>query len=172
MTASLNQAFQVPPELEAALRARAAAEVAAIDEDALLAQYVAEAKAARLLALREKADALANEPAQLDAQNFPKRYVEIIIYKGRDSKQDLAYVPIGVNGFHWKITRGARVIVPDVVTEVLEHAVGEDVVQAEGGLITQPVHRFPYQVLRTGVPEAEYLAFRAKMRASPQAVVS
>lgn len=162
MNEDVNSAFRVPPELEAALRAKAAQIVAALPEEALLAQYVAEAKAKKLATLREQAAVLAADDPKvsIDAHGFPEEYVELMIYKGH-GKDALAYQPFGINGYFWKVQRGARVIVHKVLQHVLDNAIGEEVVQAEGGLITQPVHRFPYQVIRDNVSKADYLAAKA-----------
>lgn len=162
----LNEQFAVPPELEAALRTKAAALVADLDETALLAQYVAEAKAKKLAEIRAKAEVLSEgAKPNLDAHGFPEEYVELMIYKGQ-GKDQLSYVPIGVNGYFWKVQRGVRVVVPKVVQHVLENAIGEEVVQAEGGLITQPVHRFPYQLHRDNVSKADYIKAREAGKAA------
>ena len=98
-----------------------------------------------------------------DAQGFPKKYVELTVFRGQNP-QDLAYAPVGLNGYVIKITRGVKVIVPEVFVGVLNDAVEDVTIQSEGTLITRPSHRFPFTVHRE-VTEAEYLAFKAKMRA-------
>lgn len=109
-------------------------------------------------------DTPANEgTGPLDAQGFPKEYVKIEIYPGRE-KHDLNYVPVGINGYVLKITRGHEVIIPKVFERVLAEAIEEITVQSEGGLITRPAQRFPYAV-HGPATEEEYQAFRRKMAA-------
>lgn len=167
-----NESFGIPSDVEARLRAQASeAASKQIDEAALLAKFTAEAIAAREAELREDAEASLPEPEvqDLDSLGFPKKYVRLTVFKGT-SKQDLSYVPIGVNGFVWRIRRGEQVIVHSVVADALNNAVTEVVLQAEGGLITQPAHRFPYSAVPA--TEAEYLAFKAKMAAEGKRVVT
>lgn len=162
-----NQDFGIPADVEAKLRAQAAALVAAepIDEKALLAKFAAEARAKREEAIRKQAMALDEEVAPtVDNLGFPKKYYKINIYAGRD-KTDLSYVPVQVNGFAWKIQRGLDVIVHSVVVDVLRNAITERVVQNEGGLITTPVHRFQFQLLGEATEE-EYQAFKAVMKSA------
>jgi len=163
-TQAQNQEFGIPADIEAQLRAKAAAQVnASFDEAAILAKYVEEAKAKREEELRARAsDIAADDTPDFDAQGFPKKYYEINIYKGQ-GKTDLSYVPVGVNGYVWKIMRGESVIVPSVVVDGLNDAVTEAVVQSDGGLITRPVHRFPYMQLGERTEE-QFKAFQAKMR--------
>lgn len=167
-----NEEFGIPVDVEARLRAQAEKQVSeTIDEAALLAQYIAEARDKAHEDLRARAGELGRDEVQdLDSQGFPKDYVELTIFKG-NNKSDLQYQPIGINGFVFKVMRGEKVIVPTVVVNALNEAVTEVVIQSEGGLVTRPVHRFPYQVIRT-CTEEEYLAFRAKMKsAGAQAAV-
>jgi hypothetical protein len=167
-----NAAFSIPADVEARLRAQA--EVAAasqIDEQAFLAKYTAEALAKREAEFREEAEASLpeGEVQDLDNLGFLKKYVKLTIFKGT-SKQDLSYVPVGVNGFVWRIRRGEQVIVHSVVADTLNNAVTEVVLQAEGGLITQPAHRYPYQA--SPATQEEYDAFKAKMAAEGKRVVT
>ena len=167
-----NTAFSIPADVEARLRAQAEAAAAAqIDEKALLVKYTAEALAKREAELREDAEASLPEAEVQDLDNlgFPKKYVKLTIFKGT-SKQDLSYVPVGVNGFVWRIRRGEQVVVHSVVANALNDAVTEVVLQAEGGLITQPAHRYPYQA--SPATEAEYLAYKAKMADEGKRVVT
>lgn len=99
----------------------------------------------------------------IDSQGFPKDYVRVVIFPGQNA-QDLSYVPLAIGGYAVKVTRGKEVILPRVFVEVLEHAVEEITTQAEGGLITRPSLRFPFQV-RGPASEDEYKAFQAQMRA-------
>jgi len=171
-TQAQNQDFNIPSDVEARLRAQAAVAVASqIDEKALLAKYTAEALAAREAELREDAEASLPEVEVQDLDNlgFPKKYVRLTIFKGT-SKQDLSYVPVGCNGFVWRIRRGEAVVVHSVVADVLNHAVTEVVLQAEGGLVTMPAHRFPYQA--APATEAEYIAFKSKMAEQGKVVVT
>lgn len=109
-----------------------------------------------------------SDPAEgtgpLDSQGFPKEYVRIEIDAGRD-KQDLSYVPLAIGGYAIKVNRGVEVILPTVFEAVLKNAVEEITVQSEGGLITRPSRRFPYQVRGTAT-EAEFLAFREANKAA------
>jgi len=167
-----NTAFSIPADVETRLRAQAEAAVASqVDEKALLAKYTAEAVARREAELREDAEASLPEAEVQDLDNlgFPKKYVKLTIFKGT-SKQDLSYVPIGCNGYVWRIQRGEPVIVHSVVADVLNNAVTEVVLQAEGGLITQPAHRYPYQA--APATEAEYLGFKKKMLEQGKVVVA
>jgi len=167
-----NTAFSIPVDVEARLRAQAEVAAAAqVDEQTLLAKYTAEAVARREAELREDAEASlpAAEVQDLDSLGFPKKYVKLTIFKST-SKQDLSYVPVGVNGFVWRIRRGEAVVVHSVVADALNNAITEVVLQAEGGLITQPAHRFPYQA--SPATEEEYLAFKAQMAAEGKRVVT
>lgn len=102
-----------------------------------------------------------------DSSGFPKDYVKVVIFKGRE-KNDLAYVPLGINGFVIKVPRGEEVILPKVfVTECLEGAIEEITVQSQGGLVTRPAHRFPYNVKGPATPD-EYEAFKAAERAKAE----
>lgn len=171
----MNEEFTIPagavppvqssiaPDVAATLRAKAAALVAAeSDEAALLARFVSEIRAQRESKIRAEALVLADAKPDADAHGFPKKYVELMIFHG-DAKE-LAYVPLGVNGFICKVQRGEKVILNSVFLEVLEHAVTEVVIQHEGGLITRPKHQYQFNVTRHDVPEPEYLAFKAKMK--------
>ena len=167
-----NAGFGIPVDVETHLRAQAEAAAATqFDEQALLAKYTAEALARREAELREDAEASlpAPEVQDLDNLGFPKKYVKLTVFKGTD-KQDLSYVPVGVNGFVWRIRRGEAVVVHSVVADALNNAVTEVVIQSEGGLITQPAHRFPYQA--SPATQAEYDAFKAKMAAEGKRVVT
>lgn len=169
MSESVNEAFKVPPELEAALRAKAASLVKAepVDEAALLEQYVAEARAAQRALLRAKAQeiAAASDGPSLDGHGLPEEYCEIMIYKDR-GKDALSYQPFGINGVFWKVQLGTKVVVPKVLRHLLDNTIGEVVTQFEGGLATTPVHRFPYQTIREDVPKAEYIRLRDAGRAA------
>lgn len=166
-----NTEFSIPADVEARLRAQAEAAVAAqFDEKALLKRFTEEALARREAELREEVEATLPEAEVQDLDNlgFPKKYVKLTVFKGT-GKQDLSYVPVGVNGFVWRIKRGEAVIVHSVVADALNNAVTEVVLQSEGGLITQPAHRFPYQA--APATEEEYLVFKAKMAAEGKQIV-
>jgi hypothetical protein len=117
-------------------------------------------------ALRAPADHKADDLGTLDNQGFPKEYVKVEIFQGRE-KHDLGYVPIGIKGYVFKVTRGKPVILPKVFVTVLEQAVEEITVQSEGGLVTRPALRFPFHVSGPAT-EAEWLEFSARMRAANQ----
>lgn len=157
----VNEGFGVPADVEAQLRAQAEAEVAKeFDKAALLEKFRAEARAKLEAELREEALSLEQDKQpNLDVFGFPKEYFKIQIFKGQ-SKADLGYVAVSVNGYAWKLARGMPLIVHSVVVDALNAAITESVVQHEGGLITTPVHRFPYQIFG-GATEAEYIAFKA-----------
>jgi hypothetical protein len=139
------------------------------EQIAALKAQLAEANAKLLAAGVDEVDA--NEgKGPMDSQGFPKKYVRLEIFAGRDA-QDLSYVPLGINGYVVKVTRGKEVILPSVfVTECLAHAIEEIVTQSEGGLVTRPSLRFPYTV-RGEATEQEYLDFSAKMREQGKAAV-
>ncbi len=169
-----NKDFGIPETADApkaksreeALREKARQMVAEVfDETALLEQFVKEEQAKRAAEVRNRAATLAQQaPQDFDAHGFPKKYFEISIFRGTEQKA-LGYVPVGVNGYAWKIQRGAKVIVPSVVVDALNDAITEEVVQADGGLITSPVHRFPFQTHRE-VSEDEYIKYRERMKSA------
>lgn len=96
----------------------------------------------------------------MDSHGFPKKYHKILVFKG-NQKDDLSYVPVSVNGYAWKIERGVQVIVPSVVTDVLNNAVQDITTQSADGLVTRPAHRFPFQIVGEAT-EREYLDFMTK----------
>jgi hypothetical protein len=170
-------AFGIPEEVVAVnetarekvarLKAKAEAQAAnEFDEEAVYAKLLAEARAARMIAILPEDDT----SLPVDTQGFPIDYDVVTIFRGQN-KNDLAYVPISVNGFCIKVPRGDKVIIPNCFTQVLENAVEEITIQSEGGLITRPSHRFPYAVERKATA-AEYAAFQAeqKSKAERQAV--
>ena len=53
---------------------------------------------------------------------------------------------------------------------MLKNAVEDITLQGEGGLITRPALRFPYQILGPA-SEEEYQAFKAKMKSGASAAV-
>lgn len=163
---TMNASFGLPPEAVAAvpeteeqrvarLRAVAEAEVARESDEQLLARLKAEARNRRAM----------NSDASIptDTQGFPADYVRVEIFKG-PNKQDPAYVPLGINGFVIKVPRGEEVILPRVfMTECLEHAIEDVTVQSQGGLITRPVHRFPFMMRGPATPD-EYRAYQQSQR--------
>lgn len=166
---------QLPPHLQA-LKDQAEQLVSAeqVDEEALLQKYIAEARARRDAQLKQAAEealqAEANREGRGPAvhQGFPRKYVELMVFKG-SGKHDLSYVVPSVNGYAMKIQRGVKVIVPSVFANALNDAVQDIAVKTEGGVVTEPTHRFPFQVIRE-VSEAEYLAFadsQRKVRPAP-----
>ena len=150
----------------AALREKAQAIVdASWNEEVELKQMIAEERGRREEALRARAaeDGGNEGTGSAAAQGFPNKYHKIMVFKGAQA-HDLDYVPVSVNGYAWKIRRGVQVIVPSVVSETLDHAVEEITIQAEGGIITRPNHRFPFQVIGEA-SEKEYTEFVAAIRA-------
>lgn len=126
-------------------------------------QQIAELRAQLEAANKQLAKLTAGDDAlepqgTLDEQGFPPQYSWVTIFAGRDT-QDLPYVPIGVRGYVLKVQRGVKVAIPDVFKHVLENAVEEVTVRAEGGLITRPAHRFAFSVHGPCSP-AEYQEFR------------
>ena len=136
----------------ARLQALANIEIAKESDEEIVNRLVAEARAKRDEALLPK-----------DTSGWPAEYVKVNIFKG-PNKFDLSYVPLGLNGYIIKVPRGETVILPKIfVTECLEHAIEEITVQSQGGLITQPRHRFPYQILGEATPE-EYREYQVQQK--------
>lgn len=143
---------ETPAERLARLQAQAEAIIAQETDAEVVERMVAEARAKR-----------AAELLPVDTAGFPKDYVRVVIFKG-SQKFDLSYVPLGIGGFVIKVPRGEEVILPKCfVTECLEHAIEEVTVQSEGGLITRPAHRFPYN-LKGAATEDEYKAYQQSQR--------
>lgn len=106
----------------------------------------------------------AQELLPIDTSGWPADYDKIRIYRGQN-KQDKGYVELSINGFCIKAPRDREIILPHIfVTECLDHAVEEITIQSQGGLITQPSHRFPYQFIAKA-SSAEYAAFQIQERA-------
>jgi len=171
-TAATTPSAGLSPEQLAALRAKAAAIVETeFDEKALLAQLVAEEKARRAAILQAQAADMVDDMDTPDAHGFPKRYSRLTVHAGAD-EHALSYAPVAVNGFTWKIQRGAEVIVHDVCVEALSHAVSEVGRQLPDGrgIEYRPAPRFPYSVLGPAT-EAEYQAFQTKCREMSNAPV-
>lgn len=155
--AQLEPQFEPPAEASEArmarLRALAAIEINKESDAEIVARMVAEERAKRAEALLPK-----------DTSGWPAEYDRINIFKG-PQKFDKAYVELGINGYTIKAPRGTDIILPRVfVTECLDHAIEEVTTQSQGGLITRPVHRFPYQKLGEASP-AEYKAFQDEQKA-------
>ena len=132
------------------------------DEYAELKRQLAEANA-KLAALPPDTGAAPNEgKGPIDSQGFPKKYVKLTIAES-SNPEDLMYVPLAIEGYAIKVTRGKMVILPTVFEEILAHAIQEVTVRSEGGLSTRPALRFPYNV-HGPATEEEFLTFRAKMR--------
>ena len=165
-----NAAFGVPSEVEVSIRAKVVEDLGNTAGD-MYQRILAEEKAKLEDGVRARVSkdlTISQEGAgDPESHGFPERYVRLIISRG-GQKHDLSYVPVGVNGYMWQIERGREVIVPDVVVNALNHAVTEVAVQTEGGLITRPSHRFPFQVIGSAT-KAEYQEFREKMQAGKRA---
>jgi hypothetical protein len=148
---TINAAFGISDERIAELKAQAQQSVSRdIDEVALLEQFKKEALERATAALKEQAEAEvsesnANEGRGLpDAHGFSKKRFRIFIHESQNAS-DPKEQPVSINGYAWNIKRGVDVLVPPEVVHVLENAITEVVVQAEGGLITRPAHRIPFQ---------------------------
>ena len=155
----MNDSFGLPEEQEEAriarLRKEAEQIVARETDEELIQRFVAEARAKRV--------SLPQAPQEsLDSHGFPMDYDRVEIFKGQN-KNDLAYVPLAIQGFVLKVPRGEEVIIPSCFTEVLEHAVEEVTTRSQGGLVTRPALRFPF-TRRGKATRDEYLAFRAEQR--------
>lgn len=151
--AEVNAAGETAEQRSARLRAAAQIE---IDKE-----RDAEEVSAIVAAERQRR---AQELLPTDSSGFPAEYVKVTIFKGQ-GKHDLSYVPLGINGFCIKAPRGIQIILPKIfVDECLEHAIEEVTEQSQGGLITRPVHRFPYN-LHGVATKAEYQAFMVEQKA-------
>lgn len=151
----------VESEADRALRLRAQADAMVRKEtdDEMLHRFLLEARAKR--------DGVELPPDEtvfpLDTQGFPKEYDWIEIYEGQ-GEHEIAYVPLSINGFCIKAPRGVPICIPHIfVTECLDHAIGEREVKRQGGLVTRPVHRFPYRMVGKATTE-EYQAYIAGQR--------
>lgn len=157
-----NASFGVPAEVEANIRAKAA-EDAGTQAGDLYQKILAEEQAKLEAGVRARVAkdlSIAEEGAgTAESHGFPDRYVRLVVSRG-SQKHDQSYVPVSVNGYVWQIERGVEVVVPDVVVNGLNDAVTEVAIQTEGGLITRPSHRFPFQVLGPATKE-QYQAQRA-----------
>jgi len=176
----MNEEFGVPqvaPSAEestadrvARLRAKAAAQVEQeFDEDAVLAQFLSEARAKKL------AD-LSKDPINFatDTKGFPDDFDVITIFAGRD-KNDLSYVPLGfsspdIGQITLKVPRGVEVILPHIfVANCLDLAIETITtpkLDARGnlaGLEIRDAHRFPYNFKRKATKE-EYKAFQESQK--------
>ena len=165
-----NASFGLPPEVTppaveteqeriARLRAKAEAQAAQeFDEDAVYAKLLADARAAKLAKLEN--DKGVEFPT--DTRGFLADYDKIVVFRGQD-KNALGYVPLGINGFVIKVPRDEEVIIPHEFTEVLEHAIEEITIVSQGGLVTRPAHRYPFNFKGKATP-AEYQAFQVAQK--------
>ncbi len=166
---STNQAFATPPtdetDAERIARLRAKAELQAaqeFDEDAIYAKILAEARDKRM-------KVLSGDEVELptDTRGFPEDYDKIKIFRGQN-KQDLSYVPLSLNGLVIKVPRDKEVILPHAfVVDCLDLMVEDVTVQSQGGYITRPAHRAPYNFIGKAT-RAEYTAFQEREKAQAQ----
>jgi len=171
----VNDAFATPApdetDAERLARLRAKAELQAaqeFDEDAVFAKLLAEARTKR------QADILnpeANLPS--DTSALPADYDRINIFRG-GNKQDLNYVPLGLDGLVIKVPRGVDVILPHAfVADCLDLCVEDTTTPAFdargnlSGVEIRPAHRFPYSFKGKATPE-EYRAFQAQQKDKAQ----
>lgn len=151
---------ETPEQRMARLRAMAVAQAQKESDEEVLAKMLREEKA-KLSGIELPPD---ETVLPVDSRGFPEDYVWLTIYPGRE-KHDLSYVPLSLGGFCIKTPRGDRVALPRVfMTECLDHAMEEVEVQRQGGLITRPQHRFPYQYHGPATTE-EYQQFIASEKA-------
>lgn len=165
-----NAAFGIPDTSEDALRAQIAADLGNQAGDVhqrILAEEKAKLEAGIRARVTKDLSIASEGTGDAESHGFPDRFVRIVISRG-GQKHDLSYVPVGVNGYMWQIERGREVIVPDVVVDALNDAVTEVSIQTEGGLITRPAHRFPFQVVGPASKE-EYQKQRASMQSGRRA---
>lgn len=143
---------ETPEERQRRLLSAAERLIAAEVDQEEIAALVAQARATR---------AGANLPT--DTEGFRKEYVKVTIFEGNQAF-DKPYVELGINGFVIKAPRGPEIVLPkEFVTECLKNAVQEVTVKSQGGLVTRPVHRFPFNV--TGpATEDEYRAFQISQK--------
>ena len=156
MSDALNQDFGLPPVAETPEQtiARLTAELAA--KDAALAAAKAPTP---------------DEPVQdLDSQGFKREYVKLRIFQG-SRKDDIQRVPLGIGGYVVQVERGPEVVIHKQFAMVLQDAVEDITISGENELITQPAHRFPFQIIGPAT-EAEYLAFRAKTAVQPASALA
>lgn len=169
MTTS-NEAFATAPTTEetdaqrtARLRAKAELQAAQeFDEDAVFAKLLAEARDKRMRVISgEEVD------LPTDTRGFPEDYDKIRIFRGQN-KQDLSYVPLSLNGLVIKVPRDKEVILPHAfVVDVLDLMVEAISVQTQGGYVTRPAHRAPYNFIGKATKE-EYQAFQEREKAQAQ----
>lgn len=153
-----NEEFGIPAEQESPEQRAARIQREA---ERLIAAEVEQEEIARLVADARAKRAGANLPT--DTEGFRKEYVYVTVFEGSQAF-DLPYVPLGINGFVIKVPRGQEVILPkEFVTQCLQNAIQEVTVRSQGGLITRPVHRFPFNVRGEATEEA-YRAFQASQK--------
>jgi len=119
-------------------------------EIARLTKIIEELTAANLSA--QEAPELVIPGANASRASSKERWA-IIVDEGNDATE-LSFVPVGVNGRVYQITRGRVVEVPLEVLGVLDHAILDKAIttvdSATGmpnGSVTRKVRRFPYQKL-------------------------
>ena len=170
-----NDAFATPQTDEtdaqrlARLRAKAELQAAAeFDEDAVFAKLLADARDKRQADLLKPEVDLPTDTSQLAAD-----YDRINIFRG-GNKQDLNYVPLGLDGLVIKVPRGVDVILPHAfVVDCLDLCVEDTTTPAFdargnlSGVEIRPAHRFPYNFKGKATPE-EYKAFQASQREKAQ----
>ena len=169
MEKQINDAFTVPAadetEIQRVARLRAKAELQAaqeFNEDAVYAKLLAEAREKRLKVISGDEVELA-----VDTRGFPEDYDVIRIFRGQN-KQDLNYVPLSLNGLVIKVPRDVEVILPHAfVVDCLDLMVENITVQSEGGYVTRPAHRAPYNFVRKATT-AEYKAFQSAQKEKAQ----
>lgn len=162
----VNDAFATPAteetDMQRITRLRAKAELQAaqeFDEDAVYAKLLAEARDKRM-------KVISGEEVELptDTRGFPDDFDKIKIFRGQN-KQDLNYVPLSLNGLVIKVPRDKEVILPHAfVVDCLDLMVEEITVQSNGGYVTRPAHRAPYNFIGKATRE-EYTAFQEREKA-------
>lgn len=121
----------------------------------------AQAEIARLtkmiLAMQEATQAAESSKDSNVSRASTKERIAIIVDESSDAT-DLSFVPVGVNGRVYQITRGRVVEVPPEVLGVLNHAIlaksftkVDSVTGMPNGADVRNVRRFPYQKLGVAI---------------------
>ena len=158
--AQSNDAFNIPDDVKAPAKQETADQMRA----RIRAEVEAEVRAETAVLVEPAAD------DNIDNLGFPKKYVRLTVFEG-NREHDMPHMTVSVNGYGFLIQRGKEVVVPQAVQIVLEGAIEGVTRQTKDGLVIRPAHRFPFTI-HGEATEAEYLAFRNKMKASGNTVAA